>query len=255
MHAGEDELVLLYYGDLPAQEETRVAAHVNACRECHALYRRLQQVLTAIPESAGAGPDAPDGFERAIWARLEPALPALRRGFLARFAAGPVQVAWAAGVVVLVVAAFIAGRWSPAPEPAAAATAGAARDRVLRAELGDHLERAQRVLVDLVAADGGGSVDITGERQRAEQLLAGNRLYRDAAASTGDARLADLLDQLERVLVDVAASPAAMPARDLDAVRRRIESGSLLFKVGVDSSELEDRRETADGDRGNASSL
>ncbi len=255
MHVPEDDLVLLYYGDLAAQEEARAAAHVSACRECHALYRRLQQVLTSIPETAGTGPDAPDGFERAVWARLEPSLPPLRRGFLARFAARPVQLAWAAGVAVLVVAAFVAGRWFPSAEPARAATASAVRHRVLRAELGDHLERAQRMLVDLVAADGSGSVDITGERQRAEQLLAGNRLYRDAAASTGDARLADLLDQLERVLVDVAASPPAMPAQDLDAVRRRIESSSLLFKVRVVSSELEDRRKAAERHHGDAASL
>jgi hypothetical protein len=255
MHVPDDDLVLLYYGDLAAPDEARVTAHVNACRDCHTSYRRLQQVLTSIPETAGTGPEAPEGFEGAVWARLEPALPPLRRGFLTRFATRPMQLAWAAGVVLLVVAGFVAGRWFPAAAPAPAQTASAVRDRVLRAELGDHLERAQRMLVDLVAADGSGSVDITGERQRAEQLLAGNRLYRDAAESTGDARLADLLDQLERVLVDVAASPASMPAEDLDAVRRRIESGSLLFKVRVVSSDLQDRRKAAERQRANGSSL
>ncbi len=256
MHAGEDELVLLYYGDLGAQEEARVAAHVSACRECHALYRRLQQVLTSIPETAGMAAELPDGFEHAIWARLEPALPPLRRGFLARLAAPPMRVAWAAGVLLLVLAGFVAGRWFPAQEPPAAATANASavRDRVLRAALGDHLERAQRMLVDLVAADGSGGVD-TGARQRAEQLLAANRLYRDAAATTGDVRLADLLDQLERVLVEVAASPVAMPQQDLAGVRRRIESGSLLFKVRVVSSDLQQERQTAGSQRGDRSSL
>jgi hypothetical protein len=238
MHAAEDDLVLLYYGDLPAQEEARVSGHLSACSDCHAVYRRLQQVLTSIPEAAGTGPEAPDGFEAAVWARLEPALPRFRQGFLARFAARPVRMAWAGGLVVLIVAAFAAGRWFPAPHPPATATASAVRERVLRAELGDHLERAQRVLVDFTAADasgdGGGA-----ERDRVEQLLAANRLYRDVAASAGDVRVTDLLDQLERVLVEVAASPAGMPQQDLAGVRRRIESGSLLFKIRVVSSDLQ----------------
>jgi len=74
MHVNEDDLVLHYYGELAPGDETRVAAHVRDCRECHAAFRRLQQVLTSIDESALAPPDLPDGFERVVWARLQPEL-------------------------------------------------------------------------------------------------------------------------------------------------------------------------------------
>jgi hypothetical protein len=88
-------------------------------------------------------------------------------------------------------------------------------------------------------------VDISSERSRAEELLAANRLYRETAVKTGDTATAALLDELERVLVDVAASPSTLTQSDLDEVRRRIESKGLLFKVRVVSSDVRERQQAA----------
>ena len=135
-----------------------------------------------------------------------------------------------------------------------AANLNQVRDRILLIDLGEHLDRSQRVLVELVTAEGA-AADFAGERNRAEQLLWANRLYRETAAVTGDASVVDLLDQLERVIVEVAASPSNPSVRDLDDVRRRIESGSLLFKVRVVSSDLQERRRAAMRQTGQRSSL
>ena len=75
--------------------------------------------------------------------------------------------------------------------------------------------------------------------------MAANRLYRQTAASTGDAAMASVLDDLERVLVDVAASPKTVSQEDLDSVRRRIDSKELLFKVRVVSSQVRERQKAA----------
>ena len=75
--------------------------------------------------------------------------------------------------------------------------------------------------------------------------MAANRLYRQTAASTGDAAMASVLDDLERVLVDIAASPSTVSQEDLDSVRRRIESKELLFKVRVVSSQVRERQKAA----------
>jgi len=88
-------------------------------------------------------------------------------------------------------------------------------------------------------------VDMSLEQSRAEQLVAANRLYRQTAASTGDAALASVLDDLERVLVDIAASPKTMTQDELDSVRRRIESKELLFKVRVMASQVRARQRDA----------
>jgi hypothetical protein len=86
--------------------------------------------------------------------------------------------------------------------------------------------------------------------------VAANRLYRQTAVANGDAGIADLLDELERVLVDLAASPEEISAEDLNTVRRRIESRSLLFKVRVISSEIRQRQQSIVQERaGSRSSL
>jgi hypothetical protein len=110
------------------------------------------------------------------------------------------------------------------------------------------------VLVELVSAAGAGAAN-AGERDRAEQLIVANRLYRATATSTGDTAVVDLLDQLERVLVEVAASPSDLSSGEMDDIRQRIESGSLLFKVRVVSSELQERQNAAMRQDGRRSSL
>ena len=75
-HLTDDELVLHYYGEMENTEEARAGAHLGDCITCQQNYARLQRVM-AFVDSAPAV-DAPAGFERLAWARLQPALPARR---------------------------------------------------------------------------------------------------------------------------------------------------------------------------------
>ena len=248
MHLNDDDLVLHYYGEMPSEEEARAATHLAACGECQDNYATLQRVM-AFVDSAPAVEPAP-GFERIAWARLEPALATARRGrWSSWFVFSPASMALAAGVLLLIGASFMAGRMTRTPVPAAGGAAQSAekvRERILLVDLGEHLDRSQMVLVELVSADdSGGDVDISLERSRAEQLVAANRLYRQTATSTGDAAMASVLDDLERVLVDIAASPQTVSQEDLDSVRRRIVSKELLFKVRVVSSQVRERQKAA----------
>ena len=250
MHLTEDELVLHYYGEMDAAAETRATAHLGECAECHGSYARLQRVMALVDSVPAA--DAPEGFERVAWARLEAALPGRRPGLFSWFVYSPARLAFAAVVVALVTGAFYAGRHMPGRPVATLANGGTpagasngVRERILLVDLSDHLDRSQMMLVELVSADDAGPVDISSERSRAEQLLAANRLYRETALKTGDTATAALLDELERVLVDVAASPSTLTQSDLDDVRRRIESKGLLFKVRVVSSDVRERQRAA----------
>ena len=243
-HLTEDELILHYYGETAPAQEQRAAAHLEACGPCRGEYVRLQHVLGVIDESAVAV-EPPPSFERTVWARLEPNLRPARRSWMS-WLMSPAPLGLAAAVVVLVVGAFFAGRaLSPAPSPTDAATAAAVeqfRERILLSDLGEHLDRSQMALVELVSVDEDATRDISGERSRAEQLVADSRLYRQTAESTGDVALSELLDEIERVLTEVAASPQSGSSRDLADVRRRIESRDLLFKVRIVSSEIRERQ-------------
>jgi hypothetical protein len=245
-HLTEDELVLHYYGEMSASDEARTATHLGECANCHDSYRRLQRVLAAVDETAFAVPELPANFERTIWARLEPNL-RRDRGWFTWFVLSPARVAWAAAVLVLVAGAFFAGRLFPqrGPDAPAQASASAAqiRDRILLIDLGDHLDRSQMVLLELVNGEADNAI-FTGERNRAEQLLAANRLYRQTASTSGDEGIAQVLDDLELLLVDLAAAPEKVSAEDLTELRRRIESKGLLIKVRVLSSEVRERQKT-----------
>ena len=208
---------------------------------------RLQHVLGAIDEKAVAV-ELPPSFERTVWARLEPNLKPAQRNWIS-WLMSPAPLGLAAAVVVLVVGAFFAGRaLSPAPSPSDAARAAAMEqipERILLSDLGEHLDRSQMALVELVSVDEDATGDISAERSRAEQLVADSRLYRQTAESTGDVALSELLDEIERVLTEVAASPQSGSSRDLADVRRRIESRDLLFKVRVVSSEIRERQKVS----------
>jgi anti-sigma factor RsiW len=243
MHLTNDDLVLHYYGELGAAEERQVSRHLSECSECRREFTRLQRVLRTVDDSALA-PDLPDNFERTVWARLEPNLRPQRRGWFSLILS-PAPLALAAVVLVLVGAAFFAGRLSsPGGESAVATKADQqARERILLVDLGEHLDRSQMVLVELVAKDG--AVGIRGERAQAEQLLAANRLYRETAAATGETVVSELLDELERVLVEVAAAPDQPSEQELNDVRKQIDANGLLFRVRIVTLKVRDRQREA----------
>jgi hypothetical protein len=114
--------------------------------------------------------------------------------------------------------------------------------------VGEHLGRSEMVLVELANAGPQSpaqkQVNISGEQRRAEDLLEENRLYRQTALEEGDPALASVLDELERVLLDVAHSPQEVTPTQLETIRQRIESRGILFKVRVVGKELQERGES-----------
>lgn len=243
-HLTEDDLVLHYYEELDGAASGRAAAHLQECGACREAFTKLQRVF-AIVDTAPE-PALGDGFERIVWARLQPGLEHARHGWASWFMLSPARLAWLATIVLLVGAAFVAGRLSRPQQPAAPAVAASndLRERVLLTVLSEHLDRSQLMLVDLVSAENAGDVDVRIERTRAEELLSANRLYRQTALDTGNLALAQVLDDLEQVLVDVAASPDRVSAEDLAAVQHRIDDKGLLLKMRVLSSQVQRRQLT-----------
>ena len=151
----------------------------------------------------------------------------------------------AASIAVLLVAAFLAGRTLKPSAKETMAEAAQLRERVLLVALGAHLERTKMMLVELANAQPvRGKVDISFEQESAVRLLDANRLYRQTAFNAGNYQVTALLEELERVMLELAHSPASVPEQQLEDLRSRIEERSLLFKVKVFSSQFENR-ETA----------
>jgi hypothetical protein len=238
-HPTDDELMLRHYGELSLNDAARLDAHMAACARCRAAGRELADVLELVDRAAPAEP--PIGFERVMWARIQPALPARRVWAMRQLV--PLG-AWAALVLAVTGVLLLRTPATPAPETAVhasdpAATARAHR-RVLFTALNDHFTQTEMLLVEVMNAPEGGRPEFHFERDTAADLVASGRLYRNTASQTGDLHLVAVLDDLEAVLVDVAHGPAAPKAEDFNLLRDRIDAGDLLFKVRAVTTEIRD---------------
>lgn len=244
-HPSDEDLVLHYYGEADGGPRA-LDAHLAACRECRAAYESLRTVLTAVP--ADEVPVRGADYGAQVWRRLEPKLETTPKVISSRpervrtFA--PRRLLWTGALAASLVAAFLLGRYTPRG-PGGGGTSGPVRERILLLAVGDHLDRSQVVLLELLNADPLASRDVTAERHSAEDLLSANRLYRQAAVRSGDAGVARVLEELERVLIEVANGPAELGPQDLAALRRRIESQGVLFRVRVIGSQIREREKEA----------
>jgi hypothetical protein len=185
-----------------------------------------------------------------VWNRLESRLPVRRRLW-----AFPSPWRWAvAGTAMagLLVAAFVAGRFYPPPQTKqrpvqmAAATADPqAGERILLVAVGDYLERSQMVLVELANANPKASLDISSEQERAADLVSESRLYRQTADHTGNRAVASVLDDLDRVLLEISHAPSHISPGELEKLRQRLEAEGILFKIRVLGSNVRNQEEPA----------
>jgi len=232
----DEDLILYYYGESADPEEIREL--LAASPELAARYEALCRTLDAVAD-AGV-PERPASYGAEVWAKLQPRLQAPPSRLLP-FRAGGGQrrelAGWLAAAVLLVAVGFLAGRFWPRPEPVA--LSAEARERILVRTMATHLERSERLLAEVANAETDGSVDLSAERQWAQDLLAANRLYRQIARQGGRPMLSSLLDDLEPFLLELAHSPSEMPAEDLADLRARIEEQALLFKMRIASQRLE----------------
>ena len=240
-HLSEEQLVLFYYGE--SEEAAGVEEHLGGCEQCRADFRALQLVLNTV-DSAPV-PERGAEYGQAVWQRIADHVGSRkrRRSFT--------WWMWAPATAALVLAAFFAGRLSHRAEvPPASASNQQVRERILLVAVGDHLERSQLVLAELSnAPDQKGKLDISDERQMAEDLLDDNRLYRQTARTTGDAAVASVLDDLERVLIEIAHSPSEVSADQLAELQQQIENHGLLFKIRVLGSHVRDEESTPVSDK------
>ena len=228
-HLTEEEFVQQYYREEQGKRDRD--AHLEKCQECREELTQLALVLDTVAQMPV--PERGQEYGQDVWARVSPQL--VREEQRGWSWAGWRPWAAALTMAALVILAFALGRYTKPAVP----TQDIARhekskdEKVLMVALGDHLDRSQMILVELVNASSDGEVDISTEQRRAEDLIASNRIFRQAAVRTGDADVANVLDDLERVLVEVAHEPSKLDSAEMKRFRQRIEAKGILFKVRV----------------------
>jgi hypothetical protein len=248
-HYTEDDLILYYYGE--GRRRADIERHLAACDSCAITYRQIAGTLSLV-----TAPETPERDERyglEVWQRIRHQLPEQDTAWWPAWLRGDrlAVASAAAALCVIVMAAFVAGRYWPRQDPGPAKmvvtdTTNDGGTRVRMAAISDHLERSERVLIDVMNASGarGAHIDVSDAQAWAADLIDDNRLYREAASRAGDTMIADVLDDLERNLLEIVHGPSALTPAQLEQVRVRLDAAALLFKVRVLHDELRER-ETA----------
>jgi hypothetical protein len=238
----DEELVLYYYGEAPDPEE--IERFLESSKEEQRRYAELSRVLDTVEEPPI--PEKSAAYGASVWQQLEPQLE--KKSWLGGWSWEALRPrrewALAGAMAMLLVVAFLTGRFWPRQETVAviAEQPAPSPERILLVTVAGHLERSEMLLLELVNTQENGSFDLSLERELAGVLSGESRLYRQAALNAGQADVALVLEQLERVLVELAHGPAETPSSELGALRLRLDEGGLLFKVRVVGSRL--RQET-----------
>jgi hypothetical protein len=227
-HLSDDQIISMYYDGVAPEARN----HLDGCSQCRLAFERTRTLLDEARDYPV--PDRPASYGGEVWTRLLPRLPAPapRRAWMRWWTVAPALAA-------MLAIAFFAGVLTQS-RTNIAGTSAKARERVLLIAMGDHLDRSQIVLAEIVN-NAPGSIDLTDERTRARDLVDQNRLLRQTALHNGDNMQAALLDELERVLLDIANSPEKVTDADLESLRSRIEAENLLFKVRVFSTNVRNK--------------
>lgn len=246
-HPNEEEMILHYYGEPEAP--STIDAHLRDCGDCRQRFEALRRMLESL--DTVRVPERGPMYGAEVWNRLRPQLPRTA----AKVSKAPVMSwkSWGAVAAMLTVgvSGYYMGKYSnvaPAVTPEVAKTLASneqferGRQRVLLVALPDHVEESRMILAVLSNATPGaaGGVDISYEREEASDLLESNRLYRQAALQQGDTQAATLLDDLERMLLEVAHTSPKVGNDEFEELRQRIKDRGLAFKVRVFTSRIED---------------
>lgn len=247
-HPKEEELIAFRDGDRTNRE--RVQEHLRACAECRAALEKIEAVFAAMDSLPV--PDPGENYGQRVWAAISPRLPERQPRWWESFFA-PRRLVAVGAFATIAIAAFLAGRYWPhksgGGNDGIVVDAATVRERVLVVAVGNHLNKSEMLLIELSNAQPNPAsrklVNISAEQHRAEDLLEENRLYRQTALQEGDKVMASTLDELERVLIDIANSPDQVTPARFESMQQRLASRGILFKVRVIRQGLQDRSNPA----------
>jgi hypothetical protein len=239
-HATEEELIA--YRDGEKRGRKAIAAHLKECPECARQLEQIEALLSAL--NALPVPETGEDYGEQVWRQIAPRLPEKKASWWEGLFL-PRRMVTFATVTALILLAFFVGRVSKSPVPGEGmADVYKVRERVLVVAVGEHLGRSEMILMELANAQpepGQKLMNMSSVQKRAEDLVEENRLYRQTASRDGDTAMANTLEELERVLLDIANSPDEVTPAQFESLQKRIESKGILFKVRVVNQDLRER--------------
>jgi hypothetical protein len=239
-----------FYDELPEAERQQVARHIRACAECRVAIDQLEDIRRALstrPDIAAP----PGGDWSGFLARLGSATAAAdreadaaeddRRHASSAHWSRSGLMATAALLALTTMGVMFAMRARPPiasvvalPVPHLPDTAGPTGNEGFEALSEEHFERSKLVVLGLAAKDPARatSADWVYERELAATLLSDTRIYRLAAEDRGLRSIADVMGDLEVVLLQASFADVQDPT-SLAQIQRLIRRRDLVEKMDV----------------------
>jgi len=253
-HLVEEELIGQAYGEGPAG----AGQHLAACDECAQAYADLKSDLAEMkpieaPErDAAYGERVWDAIADALRIQDVPLQEQPRKRWLGfgpafGFGAGWMRgLSYAAVCTLLLAGGFYAGqRWQQGKTQITAESKPPQARRnprpIVVVVLGDHLDRSERLLVELEHVDAGNADMVPPLRDEARSLLAANRICKTDAEKVDDPALQTALDHLDHLLNELANQPGGLNAESISRLKDEMDSDGLLFEVRVLRSRARNR--------------
>ncbi|MEM7352445.1 MAG: hypothetical protein AAF657_16720 [Acidobacteriota bacterium] len=232
----DEDLILYYYGE--ARHADAIRQRLEASPPDRQRYAKLCRLLEQV--DTYPVPEVPDDYGARLWRRVQPRLhqpPEHRLRDWLTAVLTPRHLALAGSVAMLLVLAFTAGLyWPMIDENTAQPLPADGRERILRVAISEHLQSSEMLLLELANKPAARADELAEEPGRADALLALNRLYRQTAERGGQRDLAEVLEALERLLIDIAHSD--LSPDDLGDLRQRLATGDLLFQIRIITSRV-----------------
>jgi len=235
----DDDLTLLFYGE---HDDPALASTVAESRELSERFDSLSAELRLADNFVP--PHREDDYGADVWRRISPRLGDDRaetsgrlKSWLATFSQPRFSLAGALSISLVAMLAFMLGRnggpesigTSMAPvNQNAIALAGIDSSRLLTHSVSGHLEQVDLMLTQFVNSTETSSRD----SGFATDMLVANRLYRQAAASQGNHKLAAFLADLEPLLIELAYQAQSGSPATRERMQLEVRDG-MLFRVRV----------------------
>jgi hypothetical protein len=240
----DNDLTLLYYGE---HDDPTLAARIADSAELSARFDALCAELKLA--DAFEPPPRDENYGSEVWQRISPHLdpqdsqPDGRwKTWFQDLGKPRFSFAGVLSVVLVGVLAFMLGRigtQEKGSHPLQHVTDPVAQlsdvdsQRLLTRSVSGHLEQLNLLLTQFA----NNAVASNGEAEQATGMLVSNRLYRQAAVSRGDLKLANFLAGLEPLLIELAYEAHNTSQTSRERMQQEVRDG-LLFRVRVMNKQL-----------------
>lgn len=262
-HWTKDDLILFYYGELSQDQNESLR---KALAESQALQQEYAELCDFLDNDIrDEVPEPSNNFNQQIMAAVyqqaekqsETKSEVKQNNTIFQVINGlfnPRLLATTFALGFVVISVFYLGRWSSQieqgpdiagstqQEPANPATndndLAQYGQRVLFNNVSTHIEQSSRLLTLVSNGNGDLASQIESRRKAIEELVALNRLYRRVAESSGDKQLANVLQQMESILVELNHTSPQAKTDELLNIKQRVEDTDLIFKLKVTNKKL-----------------